>query len=54
VVVTDPKLRKKLITQSTPLYKKWDEKVFGPIILGYPKGGFPGPKEKSPLPVKWF
>ena len=138
VVVTDPKLRKKLITQSTPLYKKWlegmpdnfkkmrvevdktpdpiyygaptivfvvgkgftadmdcpmacqnmmlaarslgigscwvhigqlvigdpearssmeiadDEKVFGPIILGYSKGGFPGPKEKSPLPVKWF
>jgi nitroreductase len=138
VVVTDPKLRKKLITQSIPLYKKWlegmpakfkemrveidttadpiyygaptiifvigkgftadmdcpiacqnmmlaarspgigscwvhigqlvigdpearlsleigeGEKVFGPIILGYPKGGFPGPKEKSPLPVKWF
>jgi nitroreductase len=30
------------------------EKVFGPIILGYPKGGFPGPAEKGPLPIKWF
>jgi hypothetical protein len=30
------------------------EKVFGTIILGYPKDGFSLPGNKPPLPVKWL
>lgn len=33
---------------------KENEEVFGPILLGYPKGGFPqAPKKKAPV-VKWI
>ena len=33
---------------------KENERVFGPILLGYPKGGFPeAPKKKAPV-VKWI
>lgn len=30
------------------------EKVFGPIILGYPKDSFPAPPPKKDPPVKWI
>jgi len=30
------------------------EKVFGPIILGYPLGGFPASGNNAPLPAKWM
>ncbi len=33
---------------------KEGEKVFGPIILGYPKGGFPQPPAKNQPKVKWI
>ncbi len=30
------------------------EKIFGPIAIGYPKGGFPDPPQKRPPRVKWI
>ncbi len=32
---------------------KDDEKIFGPILIGYPKG-YPEPPEKNPPVVKWI
>ncbi len=32
---------------------KEGEKVFGPIILGYPKGGFPPAPSKKPAQILW-
>jgi len=31
-----------------------DEKVYGPILLGYPKGDFPTPPPKKTPDVKWI
>ena len=33
---------------------KEGEKIFGPIVLGYPKNGFPDINVTLPLPVKWL
>jgi len=33
---------------------KEGEKVFGPILLGYPKEGFPQGPEKKPAEIKWI
>jgi nitroreductase len=33
---------------------KADEKIFGPIVLGYPKDGFPPAPEKRPPEVKFI
>jgi len=33
---------------------KSDEKVYGPILLGYPQDGFPDSPEKKPAEVKWI
>ncbi|MDD5680676.1 MAG: nitroreductase [Candidatus Omnitrophica bacterium] len=33
---------------------KQEEKVYGPIILGYPKGDFPEPPPKNPPSIKWI
>ena len=33
---------------------KDDEEVFGPILLGYPKGGFPEPPRKKVPTIKWI
>ena len=33
---------------------KDDEQVFGPILLGYPKGGFPKAPRKKVATVKWI
>ena len=30
------------------------EKVYGPLVLGYPQGEFPPAPPKKPLKVKWF
>ena len=39
---------------SEALEMEEDEQVFGPILLGYPKGGFPkAPKKRAPV-VKWI
>ena len=32
---------------------KEGEKVFGPILLGYPKGDFPASPQKKPAIIKW-
>ena len=47
LVTADPEVR-------TSLEIVEGEKVFGPIILGYPKDGFSEPGNKPPLPVKWL
>jgi nitroreductase len=47
LVTADPDVR-----QSLEIVE--GEKVFGPIILGYPKDGFPEPGNKGALPVKWM
>ena len=31
-----------------------EEKVYGPILLGYPKSDFPEPPEKKPPVIKWI
>jgi len=31
-----------------------DEKVFGPILLGYPKDGFPEAPQRNAPQVKWL
>lgn len=36
------------------LEMKEGEKVYGPILLGYPKGGFPEPPEKKDAVIKWI
>lgn len=33
---------------------KSGEKVYGPILLGYPKSDFPEPPEKKPPVIKWI
>lgn len=33
---------------------KDDEQAFGPILLGYPKDGFPDPPRKKTVTVKWI
>ncbi len=33
---------------------KKEEKVYGPILLGYPKGNFPEPPDKKSPTVKWI
>ncbi len=33
---------------------KENEKIFGPILLGYPKGGFPEPPIKKEPLIKWI
>lgn len=33
---------------------KEGEQIYGPIILGYPKSGFPPPTERKALQVKWL
>ncbi|HRY28962.1 MAG TPA: nitroreductase [Elusimicrobiota bacterium] len=33
---------------------KEGEKVYGPLVLGYPKGNFPAPPPKKDPPVKWL
>lgn len=46
LVIDDPEVRKLLELRD-------EEKVFGPILLGYPKDGFPpSPPKKEPV-VKW-
>ena len=30
------------------------EKVYGPIILGFPREGFPQPVNNAPLPITWL
>lgn len=46
LVLDDQDIREELNLQE-------DEKVFGPILLGYPKSGFPdGPEKKGPN-IKW-
>jgi nitroreductase len=47
LVTADPDVRQSL--EIVP-----GEKVFGPIILGYPRDGFPPPHGSPPLPVKWI
>jgi nitroreductase len=47
LVTTDPDVR-------TTLEIVEGEKVYGPIIFGYPKDGFPEPGNKASLPVKWL
>jgi nitroreductase len=43
----DPEIKKLLELKD-------DEKVFGPILLGYPKGEFPDAPPKKPPVVKWL
>lgn len=43
----DPDVRKMLDLQE-------GEKVYGPIVLGYPKGDFPPSPSKKPAQVKWI
>jgi len=33
---------------------KDDEQAFGPILLGYPEGGFPDPPRKKTPTIKWI
>jgi nitroreductase len=47
LALTDPELRKHLEMQE-------GEKVYGPILLGYPKEGFPEKVTKRPAQVKWL
>jgi nitroreductase len=47
LVLDDPEVRK-------ALELKAEEKVYGPILLGYPKGDFPETPEKKPPVIKWI
>ena len=47
LVLDDPGIRKSLEL-------KQDENVYGPILLGYPKGDFPEPPLKKDPVVKWI
>jgi len=47
LVLDDEAVRRELEIQE-------DESVFGPILLGYPKDGFPEAPEKKALSVKWI
>ena len=47
LVLDDPEVQK-------ALELKQDEKVYGPILFGYPKDGFPkSPDKKAPI-IKWI
>ena len=46
LVIDDKEVRKLLELKD-------EEKVFGPILLGYPKDGFPPPPDKKEPVVKW-